>query len=133
MGKKQYIHLDYDAPAFVMGLASNDRIWKVCWNINQQLNINLSTGIQDVGLVRGPELYTDHESSEDFDYLFFENTVKGKKVAPRAAQFRFWFVLKPKRETEPDLTQLIENLNTLENVSLVVDLSSEKDIKKLLP
>lgn len=133
LGKKQYIHLDDHAPMFVLGLASNDRIWKVCWNINQQTGLNLSTGLQEVGMARGPELYLDNDTSEDFEYLLFEYVPKGKKTSAKAAQFRFWLVLKPKRETEPDLEALLGKLNQVENVSLAMDLSQEKDIKKLIP
>lgn len=118
---------------FVIGLASIDRIWKVCWNLNQALGLDLSTGIQEVGTVRGPEIYADHESSNDFDYLLLENPAKGKKVSARANQFRFWLVLKPKREAEPALETLLATLNQVENVSLAMDLSQEKDIKKLIP
>lgn len=118
---------------FVIGLASIDRIWKVCWNLNQQLGLNLSTGIQEVGVVRGPEIYADQETSTDFEYLLFENPAKGKKASARANQFRFWLVLKPKREAEPELDGLLAILNQVENVSLAMDLSQEKDIKKLIP
>lgn len=133
MGKKQYIRFEYDAPAFVIGIASNDRIWKLCWNINQAMELELSTGAMDAGTARGPEIYADYESQPDFEVLVFENTVKGRKVPKKAQPFRFWMVLKPRKEDVSDLSEILETLKTVENVSLAIDLSDEKDIKKLIP
>ena len=133
MAKKNVIKLEFDVPAHVLGVASNDRIWKICWKINQALDLQLATAEEDVHRVKGPELYTDFETDHDFDYIFFENNLKASKVPKLARQFRYWFVIKAKKEAEPDLAKFLEALRGIDIVSLAHDLSNEKDIKKLLP
>ena len=133
MAKKNVIKLEFDFPAAVLGIASNDRVWKVCWKINQQLGLELATAEDDVHRVKGPELYTDNDSDPDFEYVFFENSLKSKKTPPLARQFRYWLVIKPNRELEPPVSHLLAELSKIDVVSLAHDLSNEKDIKKLLP
>lgn len=133
MGKNNYIKFDFEAPAYVVGVASNDRIWKLCWNINQLLDLNLASARQEVVDFRPTDIYEDTESSLDYEFAFFENNFKSRKVPKKAREFRFWFVIKLRKEKEPDITSFIRKLNQVENISLAVDLSQEKDIKSLIP
>ncbi|MEM1000042.1 MAG: hypothetical protein AAGN35_23510 [Bacteroidota bacterium] len=133
MAKKNVIQVEFDSPASVLGVASNDKIWKVCWNINQQLGIQLATAPEDVTRVKGPAMYTDLERDPDFDYYFFENTHKTSKVPRLARQFRYWLVIRHRREVAPEIRTILRRLAQVDNISLAHDLSHEKDIKKLLP
>lgn len=133
VAKKNVIKLEFDAPATVLGIASNDKVWKVCWKINQQLGLNLATAEDDMLRVKGPELYTDFGTDAAFEFTFFENTFKSSKVPRLARQFRYWLVIKPQREAAPDVPEILRELGKIDNVSLAHDLSDEKDIKKLLP
>jgi hypothetical protein len=133
MAKKNVIQLEFDSPASVVGVASNDKIWKVCWNINQQLGLELSSAKDDVMRATGPEMYTDLETDADFEFTFFENTFKTSKVPKLARNFRYWLVIRPKREVAPEIRTIVRSLSQVDNISLAHDLSNEKDIKKLLP
>ena len=31
--QKKYIKLEIENPGFVLGIASNEKIWKICWEI----------------------------------------------------------------------------------------------------
>ena len=133
MAKKNVVLLESDSPSTVVGVASNDKIWKVCWNINQQLTLQLASAEEDVTQVKGPELYTDFDSDTDFDYFFFENSFKSNKVPKLARQFRYWLVIRPKKDRIPEVKGIVRALTEIENISLAHDLTNEKDIKKLLP
>lgn len=133
MGKNNYIKLEFDAHAYILGIASTDKIWKVVWVINTELGLDMSTGAQDVTAASGMELYQDIDSDPDFEYTLFENSEKSRKVSKKAREFRFWLALKPKREKVPDLENLIRRLRGLGNISLVVDLTDEENIQKLMP
>lgn len=133
MAKKNVIELEFDALTMVIGVASNDKVWKVCWKINKQLELNLATAEEDMHRVKGPELYTDFDTDADFEYIFFENNFKSSKVPRLARSFRYWLVIKPQRSEIADVRSLLEKLGQIDNVSLAHDLSNEKDIKKLLP
>lgn len=133
VAKKKVIKLDYEPSMTVLGVASNDKVWKVCWKINQQLGLNLSSSEEGMARLTGPELYRDEESDSDFEYLFFENTFQSRKVPPLARQFRFWLAIKAKRDEEPSVEEVLRQLQEIDAVSLARDLSQEKDIKKLVP
>jgi hypothetical protein len=133
MAKKNVIQLDFDSPSVVIGVASNDKVWKVCWNINQQLSLQLASAEDDVTRVKGPELYTDPDTDPDFEYYFFENTFKSSKVPQLARQFRYWLVIRPKKDLLPEVKTILRALAEIDNISLAHDLTQEKDIKKLLP
>ena len=133
MAKKNVIKLEMDSPATVLGVASNDKIWKVCWKINQGLGLDLSTQEEPAAMLAGPTVYTDFESDSDFDYQFFEADTGSRKVSRLARQFRFWMVIKPKRDLAPDVAALLKQLAGIDSVSLAHDLTEEKDIKKLIP
>lgn len=83
--------------------------------------------------MQGPEIYEDPDTDPDFIFSLFENTLKSRKVPPKAREFRFWMVIKPKKEKTPEISRILTALNRVENISFAVDLSEEKDIKKLIP
>lgn len=133
MARKNLIKLEFDTPAFVLGLASNEKIWKLCWGINQELNLSLASAEEQVAEVSGNVIYTDFESSSDFDFFLIENNFPGRKVSKLAKKFRYWLVIRQIREEEPDLQDLLTKLAQVNSVTLAHDLTEEKDIKKLLP
>ena len=133
MAKKNLIKLDFETPASVIGIASNEKIWKLCWSINQQLNLELASAEEQVAEVSGNVIYTDFESSSDYDYFLFENNFPGRKVSRLAKQFRYWLVIRQIRDEQPNLRDYLTKLTEVSAISLAHDLSEEKDIKKLLP
>jgi hypothetical protein len=134
VAKKNVLNLDFELEATVIGIASNEKIWKLCWKLNQVLGTNLEKADEDVTRVMGPAMYTDFESDQAFDYTLFENDLKPSQGTKLARQFRFWLVIKPKRDGATlDISQILQPLSTIDIVSLVHDISEEKDIKKLLP
>ena len=133
MAKKNVLDFGTDQSAIVIGIASNDKIWKLCWKLNQTLSINLATAEDDVTRVKGPILYTDFESDPNFEYTFFENNLKPTQGTKLSRQFRYWLVIVGKKEEGLDSQQLLQNIGTIDIVSLAHDLTEEKDIKKLLP
>lgn len=134
MAKKNVLDLDFEHDATVIGIASNEKIWKLCWMLNQALSLNLATAEDDVNRVKGPALYTDYDSDAALDYTLFENNLKPSQGTKLARQFRFWLVIKSKRDgVVIDSQPIRQSISSIDIVSLVHDLSEEKDIKKLLP
>ena len=134
MARKNVIKVEFDSPFTVLGIASNEKIWKVAWGINQQLSLALASQQDDAAAhIEVADLYSDAESDPDFDYLLFENTHQSRKVPKLARNFRFWLVLRHKRDEAPDVSALLRALGEVDVVTLAHDLTQEKDIKKLLP
>jgi hypothetical protein len=133
VAKKNVLDFGTDHSATVIGIASNDKIWKICWKLNQALAINLATAEDDVTRVKGPVLYTDFDADPHFEYTFFENHLKPSQGTKLSRQFRYWLVISSKKEEEVDAQSFLQKIGTIDIVSLAHNLSEEKDIKKLLP
>ena len=133
VAKKNVLDFGNDHSATVIGIASNDKIWKLCWKLNQVLSINLATAEDDVTRDKGPILYTDFESDPDFEFTFFENNLKPTQGTKLSRQFRYWLVIGSKKDDELHSQRFLQLIGTIDIVSLAHDLTEEKDIKKLLP
>lgn len=134
MGKrKNHIETESGVPPIVLGLASNERIWKLCWEINQALNLNISAGTDDGSGTPARDIYADTESDPKHDYFLLENNAPPKKLSAKAKTFRFFLVVRPIEKEEFDLKTLLNPLSEIDIVSLAVDLSAEKDINKFIP
>jgi hypothetical protein len=133
VAKKNILNFDHEMPASVIGIACNEKIWRLAWQLNQALGMQLATAEDDVTRVKGPVLYTDHDSSNSFDYTLFENNLKATQGTKLARQFRFWLVISHNQDTPFDASGLAKQIGQIDIVSLTHDLSQEKDIKKLLP
>lgn len=133
VAKKKHILADEHPPTTVIGIASNDRVWKLASDLKKSLGIGLELDQTRDATSKGPTVYHDLASDGDFEYLFFENESPNPKTPKLARQFRFWLVLINKRDKYPDIEGLLNQLKQIEAVSLAIDLSSEKDIQSLLP
>jgi hypothetical protein len=134
VAKKNVLNLDFEHEATIIGIASNEKIWKLCWKVNQVLALNLATAEDDVTRVKGPALYNDFETDPIYDYTLFENDLKPSQGSKLARQFRYWLVIKAKRDGEVlEVEPLKQAISTIDIVSLVHDISEEKEIQKLIP
>lgn len=133
VAKKKIIFPDSHLPCSVLGLASNERIWKLCWILNQNLGLELKTESEGMSRLDDQEVYHDTNSDPDFEYQLFENNPKAFKGSKLVQQFRFLLVIRHRRELPPDLPGVLAKIRASDAISLVSDLSSEKDIQRVLP
>ncbi len=133
MAKGKNIKIEFNTPVWVIGIASNERIWKLCWELNKELDLNLTTGSRDLIQAGAGEFYLDQESFPNFEYCLLENNFKKKSQTALARQFRYWLVIKPYQEAVPEIEAIMGNLKEISSISLAVDLSKEKEINKILP
>jgi hypothetical protein len=133
VAKRNVLDFDLDQHIAVIGIASNDMVWKLCWKLNQALRINLATAEDDEARGSVPILYADDESDPEFDYIFFENVLKRSQGTKLATKFRFWLVIKGKKDQSPETVTLVRVISEIDIVSMALNLTDEKDIKKLLP
>lgn len=133
MAKKNQIRIDFEGNQFVLGIASNERIWKLCWEVNKSLNINLSTELQTLSRPSAPPEYSDYTTDSDFDFTMVENLDQSSRIPKVARQFRYWLIIKPKRDKSPDLADFMSRLKTSEQISMVVDLTALNQEKSFLP
>jgi hypothetical protein len=133
LAKNNRIKLDFDGATYVLGLASNERIWKLCWELNQALKLTLGNEVPDFSRPAGGSDYNDLESDPDFEYFLIENTNKTAKIAKIAQSFRYWLVIKPHQQKVPDLETMIRKLKSAEAISMVMDLTPFNQDKPFLP
>lgn len=134
LAKKNYIKVDMAIPATVLGIASNEKIWKLCWKINQELEINLGTGEDDLTQLKTRDVYIDQETEPAFEFSMFDKKlIPTRKVPKQIKEFRYFFLIRPLGEREPDPKVYLEALNRIDIISIAVDLTEMKDIKNILP
>ncbi|MFM2376642.1 MAG: hypothetical protein RLZZ165_1739 [Bacteroidota bacterium] len=133
VARRNVLDFDPDQHIAVIGIASNDMVWRLCWKLNQALGINLATAEDDLAQTRVPILYADDESDPEFDYIFFENVLKRSQGTKLATTFRFWLVVKGKKDRRAETDALVRVISEIDIVSMALNLTDEKDIKKLLP
>ena len=134
LAKKNYIKVDMEIPTIVLGIASNEKIWKLCWKINQKLEINLGTGSSDLSQLKTRDIYEDQESDPAFEYTFFSRKVIPVRKPPKDIKvFRYFFVIRSLGKENPDPQPYIEALNRIDIISIAMNLTQVKDINKIIP
>jgi hypothetical protein len=133
VAKKNIIHMEYEVQSTIIGLACHERIWKLVWKLNQLLGCSLATEEDKGAGIDELELYSDTDGDPQFEYLLFEPSSKPGKMSKVAQQFRYWLVIRNKKAGTPDVEALLRQMATIDIVSLAQDLTTEKDIQKLLP
>lgn len=154
MSKRFQISQADDYQYFVIGIASDERIWKVCWEINQhldlqllfreinpetvkQINENPSTGIislfsrtdwQKTDWWR--EYYEDTSSHSELEFALFANdlSISPKKVHP----FRYFFLIRASGDNWHGLKSMLSQLNQIRAIRSAVDITGVKNINSII-
>jgi hypothetical protein len=151
--KRIHIREPFDDQYHVLGIASDAHIWKLCWEINQLLELNLvkkeKEAPQREELNRAEEVlaslfkenelqppsgvqhyYEDLESERNVEYTLFESD---RSLSPKEAKpFRYFLMIMSTGEYKPDLAPMILRLNQSEIILSSVDISDIKNIKNIL-
>lgn len=140
--------LDYQYIA--VGIASNERIWKLCYEINQSMGINLSEKEQkppvssekpartspslfDPGAIskedRPLDYYEDMTSKPPLEYILRkpDTTQLPKETRP----FRFFLLIRSVSGPVPEAREVIMQLSSASAVLSAVDISHIRNIKQL--
>lgn len=144
----------FDYQCVVIGLASNERIWKLCYEVNLHLGLNLAekeleqgkTGGENSppntlpqGLFEPLDFTPDDRPLAYYEDLYtdprFEFILRKPDPAllPKEARpFRFFFLVRAHDGPLPEPADLIERLNKSSVVLSAVDISHIKNIKQLV-
>jgi hypothetical protein len=157
----QHIAEDFDYHYSIIGLASDDPIWKLCWQINQNLNLDLKKGdIEKLYGAEDPELasdftpaienvktlfegyefetpqkvvdyYEDLESAPRREFALFEHSLR---PSPKEAKvFRYFFLIRSPHDPPGDLEGYLEKLNAIPSILYAVDITGIRNIKQIIP
>lgn len=152
--KRVQIYERFDYQGIVIGIASDERIWKVCFEINESLAVNLKentrnydillnevdTDSPDPSLFHATEspqenrpvlFYEDVETNEDCAFYLFKPEATGLPKEIRS--FRYLLAIQALTPSLPEPANILEKLNKLTTVRSAVDISHIKSIKHLLP
>ena len=123
-----------EIPAIVLGIASNEKIWKLCWKINQELEIDLSTGESQANALNSRGIYTSLQENNAFEFtLFDKNLTSSRKIPKNLKEFRYFFVIRQLSDREPEVKNYLKALNSIDIISIAVDVTEVKDIKSIIP
>lgn len=155
MTKRVHIEGAYDYDEYIIGIASDERVWKLCFELNNILNINM---LDDRNLTIEDATENDNDP-QNVDLLFeakalkpvkqslqyYEdtNSIRGREFAlfvadnanlPKTIRaFRYFLLIRIIDPPPPDLTVLVEQLNGSALVRSAVNISNVKNIKSLIP
>ena len=79
-------------------------------------------------------MYEDLESSPSFEFALFDRKLIPVRKLPKGIkEFRYFFVIRSVGDKEPEVEKYLSALNRIDIVSIAVDLTEMKDIKKIIP
>ncbi len=137
---------------FAIGIASNEPIWKICWEINQLFSTRMvrvfsgdypaSEDIVEERPQKKMEVeqpaniesvcYHDLESRKDQDFFLFRGEFEWKDSSLKV--LRYIFVIKDNGRKETiSIEEILETLNRSKVIVIAIDISHIQDINKLLP
>lgn len=146
------IHLE-QAPAeqqMLIGIASSERIWKLCWELNKELGISLkkeeiAPNFEQNKPVNDDEqaLFSQHTLGNPFPVAFYEDTQSHPsmefalftpKVGLKALKgVAFIFMVRSTSMPAPAISKFLTALHQLPSVVSAVDISGIKNVNQIIP
>ena len=134
-----------------VGIASDERIWKLCWEINRLLQIDMKAVEKDTFEAKTEPFkewaaehrlfsfsseednifYQDDKSRKDQDFLLFSARFTERSKGLRA--FRYLFVIRYEGELFTSKQELISLVNSSPIILSAVDLTDYNDLNTQLP
>ncbi len=153
MSKRVKIEYSFDYQYIGIGIACDEHIWKLCFEINQRLGLNLiekeensdfpeksdDENIVENLLFREKDLpkverplayYEDSTSHSRIEYILCKPDTD--KIPRDARIFRFFFFLRSLSDSLPPAEDIIKQLKQITAVISVVDISHVQNIKNLI-
>jgi hypothetical protein len=152
--KKLKLEDDSDYQHLIMGIASDEPIFKLCWEINDSLNWSLKKvelddehfpdEMDSIAYTIRPLLfnpadfqaitwayYEDHETYPRQEIALFE--ANPQKIPKEIRAFRYILLLRSNNSELQDSVSLTQALNELSFVISALDITHLKNIKQILP
>lgn len=154
MPKRVYIEAADDFLFHVIGIASDERIWKLCWSINQHLGLNLvrhepdsetsAAAEQASSPPHAPlfpiqklgsrpwlkEYYEDIEAEGGLEYALFANE---PTISPKIVRaFRYFLLIRSRKESSFDRTKVVQTLNNVDIILTAVDITEVENINNII-
>ncbi len=162
LGKRIKFSQSLDHQDIVIGIVSDIRSWKLCYQLNQLLHLQLRNVREadfegDFGLSSGPlnpsladdsvgvfqDTLFDHsreftpemyEDSESFpSQEYLLYTKDPQNLPPEARPFRFFLLIRSESEPQLLATKVLESLQQSPAITFAADLSGDKHLQSLLP
>ncbi|MEM7372249.1 MAG: hypothetical protein AAF587_26765 [Bacteroidota bacterium] len=146
--KRVQIQDPLEYQSVVIGIATHERIWKLCFELNQCLELALTVNEQQ-------ELPPDNEAIEENQSLFrmspdrskrdvfyqdlisisgqefFLHYPPQKRLLPEIQTFAYFLHIRFEKTNTPDLAGILSSINALDLVVSAIDISHVKNIKSL--
>lgn len=136
----------YDYQEIVIGIASDERPWKLGHSLNEILGIHLrnvsdfeddglAPQVAQTGLLSPVPLPTvrfeDHETHPQCEYVFYSKDPQ--KIPTNTRPFRFFLLIRSANADQWPVEATLKDLAASPCVRSVVDLSQDKNLQQLLP
>ena len=155
MAKRIQIQKEDDYHYQIIGIASDERIWKVCYEINNLLKLRLKARpldyaiphddtdlsenqqilfeqMEESGGLEDSRYYEDIETNKRVEYALFVQPVRSS-LPKETKPFRYFFLIRSADQSPQDTGQIINALGSSTVIRSAVDITHIKQIKKLIP
>jgi hypothetical protein len=154
LAKRVHIKGAFDYRYQVIGVASDQRIWKLCFEVNKALNINLVGAEHPHGFQtdspsdsppadslfqsdaflpssRSSIYYEDTESQRGREYTLCE--IDAAQLPKALKAFRYFLLIRAIDSPLAPIDGILQQLLSLKSVRSAIDVTHVKNIKSLLP
>lgn len=143
MAKRVQIQADTEDVFFAAGIASDEKIWKLCHALNLSLGLSLKPkepgpeaetpeGLLPLAFSAPSEAcYEDTQTRPRSQYMLCPIRRDGSPKEIRIFAYCFFLFFPP--EESPDLPALLRQLQALPNVKSAADLTRIRNIQYILP
>lgn len=119
---KYTLDIENDFNFDLFGLCSHEGDYRLCWSINEQLDLNLEKSLEPYmvsgkkgNIISSHSFYEWFDEEEGVSYYLIKNKNEGKYLIPEKAQIDYFLVI-----IEAGIKDPIDFLKGLKNISCVL-------------
>jgi hypothetical protein len=116
-----------------IGIVSFEKDYRLCFFLNQQLNLNLTLSDDklQINLNKTDLALTYFKGHNiDFEFFLFENNVNGTKLFPKYKNINYWLMITNKTYNK-EINEIEQQINKIDAVIGSFRFSNIKDLSQL--
>jgi hypothetical protein len=117
----------------LIGIVSFEKDYRLCFFLNQQLNLNLTLSDDKlhINLNKTDLALTYFKGYNiDFEFFLFENNVNGTKLFPKYKNINYWLMITNKTYNK-EINEIEQQINKIDAVIGSFRFSNIKDLSQL--
>jgi len=117
----------------LIGIVSFEKDYRICFFLNQQLNLNLSLSEDKLHIhINKKDIALTYYKGYniDFEFFLFENIANGSKLFPKYKNINYWLLVENKTYNK-EIDEIEQQINKIDAVIGSFRFSNIKDLSQL--